>query len=214
MKRITTPRRGNCLTGLVIALTVLGLLLLIGGVVAFVTNSPTTAMRQLQTELKTLADEATAIEAPATVDIKMKPGYAAFILSPSGKVGDKVIPTPPASVIYTVSMVGPEGDPVKIEPNTAPRNGTEPFYFFGFCELKTEGTYKVAVAASDGSTPAAILATRAGPEELKRLGGELTRVSIGGVGFCAGACGLAMFVVFGVIALFMRKKSQPDPLVM
>lgn len=214
MKRTSTPRRGNCLTGLVIALAVLGLLLLIGGAVAFVTNNPTTAMAQLQTEVTALADGATAIEAPATVDIEMKPGYAAFILSPTGTVGDKNIPMPPVGVDYTITLTDPEGNPVQIETNTAQRRASDVFYFFGFCELKTEGTYKVTVAASDGSTPAAILATRAGPEELKRLGGQLTRVSIGGVGGCAGVCGLAMFVVFGVIALFMRKKSQPDPLAM
>lgn len=214
MKRSSTPRRGNCLTGLVVGLAVLGLLLLIAGAVAFVSFNPSAALKQLQTDVTALADGATAIEAPTTVEIDMKPGGAAFILSPSGKVGDKVIPTPPAGVAYTISVIDPAGDPVKVEANTAPRNGTEPFYFFGFCELKTEGVYKITVAASDGSTPAAILATRASPEELKRLVNEGVRASIGGLGACGGICGLAMFVVFGVIALFIRKKSQPDPLAM
>lgn len=212
MMRSTTARRGNCLSGLLIALAVLGLLLLIGGAIAFVTLSPGKALEQLQADVTALTEGSTPIEAPATVEIDMKPGGAAFILSPTGKVGDKVIPTPPAGVSYTISIVDPEGNPVKLETNTAPRNGTEPFYFFGFCELATEGTYKITVDASDGSTPAAILATRASPEELQRLVSEGVRASLGGLGGCGAVCGLAMFVVFGVIALLVRKKAQPDPL--
>jgi hypothetical protein len=212
MKRTTTPRRGNCLTGLVIGLAVLGVLLLIGGAIAYLSFNPHEALTKLQADVKALSDGATAIEAPGSVEVELASGGAAFILSPSGTVGDKVIPTPPASVSYTITVTAPDGSPVKVEANTAPRNGTEPFYFFGFCELKTEGTYKIDVAASDGSTPAAILATRASQEELQRLLSEGLRASGGVLGGCGALCGLAMAVVFGVLALFMRKKSKPDPL--
>ncbi|MEY3144065.1 MAG: hypothetical protein RLY21_2558 [Planctomycetota bacterium] len=212
MTRTITPRRGNCLTGLVIGLAVLGFLLLVAGSIAYLSFSPSTALEKLQVDLKALVDSAAVIEAPGSVEVELAAGGAAFILSPSGEVGDKVIPAPPAGVTYTITVTDPGGNPVRFETNDAPRTGSEPFYLFGFCELKTEGPYTITVTASDGSTPAAILATRASQAELQRLLSESLRISGGVIGGCGAVCGLAIFVVFGVLALFMRKKSQPDPL--
>lgn len=197
-----------------VGLAVIGLLLLIGGAITFFVTSPAKALGDVGTAVQSLAESATALEAPGTFEVEFKAGGAAFILSPSGEVGDKVIPTPPANVMYTFAVTDAEGNSIRVEPNQAPRRGNEPFHFFGFFEVPADGVYKVDVQASDGSTPAAILAAAATKAELEQLGSAVASAAIGGAGGCGAICGLVLLLIGAIGALFVRKKAQPDPLAM
>ena len=212
MRRTPSLRRGNCLFMTLVGLAVIGLLLLVGGTIAFFVSNPTKAIQDAANSVQAFAANSTALEAPGTFEVELKAGGAGFILSPDGEVEDKVIPTPPANVTYTFTVTDADGTSIKIEPNQAPRRGNEPFYFFGFCEIPADGIYTIEVQASDGTTPAAILATPATAAEIEELGKAAGAAAIGGAGGCGAICGLVLLLVGGIGALFARKKSQQDPL--
>lgn len=214
MRRPTSPRRGNCLFLTLLGALILGVVLLIGGTITFFVSSPTTAVSDAMAKFEQIAGDSSAIEAPGTFEIELKAGGAAFFLSPDGKVGDKTIPTPPGRVMYTIAVRDANDQPIRVEPNQAPRQGNEPFYFFGFCQIPADGKYTIDVQASDGSTPAAILAAPATQEDLEALGKAALGAVTGGLGGCGAICGIVFLLVGGIGLIFVRKKAKPDPLAM
>jgi hypothetical protein len=209
---MTHSRRGNCLFMTLVGLAVIGGLVLIGGLGLFVANGPTTAASDLKTQVTEMFAHATPLEAPGTFDVELKKGGAAFFLSPDGKVGEKVIPIPPASVSYTVAVKDPEGNAVQFDPNTSPRTGSEPFYLLGFCKTDKDGKYSISLSASDSTTHAAIVVAPATSEEFEGVMKKVGAIALGFGGACGAICGLAMLLVFGLIAFFVRRKARPDPL--
>ena len=214
MRRPTSPRRGNCLFLTLLGVLILGIVLLIGGVITFFVSSPTTAVSDAVAKFEQIAADSSALEAPGTFEVELKAGGAAFFLSPDGKVGDKTIPTPPGSVRYTIAVRDANDQPIRVEPNQAPRQGNEPFYFFGFCEIPADGTYAIDVQASDGSTPAAILAAPATKQDIEALAAAALGALTGGLGGCGAICGIVFVLAGGIGLIFVRKKPKPDPLAM
>jgi hypothetical protein len=214
MKRTTQPRRGSCLSNALIGLAVVGLLLLIAGAVTFVAMGPSKAGSDFATKLQAVITDSTVVEAPGSAEIEFKAGGAAFLLWPNGQVGDKTIPMPPSSVSYTVTVKDADGNELKTEPNRAPRGPADPLYLISALEIPKDGVYTVDVTASDGSTPAAILAGAAGKKDLEELARTGITASIGWGGGCTAVCGFAMLLVFGIAALLARKSAKPDPLAM
>lgn len=212
MKRITPPRRGSCLANALIGLAVIGLLLLIAGAVTFVALGPSKASGDFTAKLQAIIADSTVMEAPGSAEIEFKAGGAAFIFSPNGQVGDKTIPTPPTNVSYTVTVTDADGNELESEPNLAPRGPADPIYLISALEIPKDGVYTVNITASDGSTPAAILAGAAGKKDLEELGRTGTAALVGWTGGCTAICGLAMLLVFGIAAMLARKSAKPDPL--
>jgi hypothetical protein len=215
MRHPIRPRRGSCLRQSLVGLTVLGLLLLIGGVVGMVTSGAGSAATGLAAKLESLVEHATVFEAPGTKQLELDVGGGIIALSPKGMVGDKRIGTPPADVTFAVTMTGPEGKPVKLEANNAPRNPTSPFEVLGAFELETKGLYTIDVKSSDGTTPAAIMVGAAGKDDVELFKSGITAVSQGLLGACGAGCGGLMFLAFGIPALIMSlraKKQRTDPL--
>lgn len=214
MKQTTPPRRGSCLSNTLIGLAIVGLLVLIAGAITFVVTGPSKAGSDFATKLEAVISDSTVVQAPGSTEIGFKAGGAAFLLWPNGEVGDKTIPMPPTSVSYTVTVTDADGTELKTEPNLAPRGPADPLYLISALEIPKDGVYTVNVTASDGSTPAAILAGAAGKKDLEELVRFGMAASIGWVGGCTAVCGLAMLLVFGIAGMIARKSAQPDPLAM
>ena len=215
MRDTTHHRRGNCLLQSLVGLTVLGLLLLIGGAVGMFTSGAGSAATGLAAKFESLVEHATVFEAPGSKEIELDAGGGIIALSPKGVVGDKRIGVPPASVSYAVTMTGPDGKPVKLDANNAPRNPTAPFEMLGVFELETKGLYTIEVKPSDGTTPAAIMVGAASKEEAEMLAQSTAAILQGLGGGCVAGCGGLMFLAFGIPALIMSlraKKQRPDPL--
>ena len=215
MRTNPQPRRGNCLLQALLGLAVLGLVLVIVGVVGMFMSGAGSAVSGLAAKLGTLAEHATVFEAPGTKQLELDVGGGIIALSPKGMVGDKRIGTPPADVTFAVTMTGPEGKPVKLEANNAPRNPTSPFEVLGAFELDSKGLYTIEVKPSDGTTPAAIMVGAAGKDDVELFKSGITAVSQGLLGACGAGCGGLMFLAFGIPALIMSlraKKQRTDPL--
>ena len=212
MPRFRTIRRGNCLTSALLGLAVIGLLLLLAGAITFFVTEPSKVSSDFAAKLRAVVEDSTVIEAPGRAEIEFKAGGAAFLLSPDGRVGEKVIPLPPTGVSYTVTVTDAAGTALAIEPNRAPRGPADPIYLICALEIPADGVYTVDVTASDGSTPAAILAGAAGKKDLEELLRSGTVALVGWSGGCTAICGLAMLLVFGIAAILARNSSKPDPL--
>lgn len=212
MRSTHPPRRGNILLVILIGLSLIGALLLVAGVVTFLVANPSKAASDLENQFKAFVENSTPLEAPGSFEVEIKKGGAAFFLSPDGKVGDKVIPIPPADISYSVAVTDLDGNPMKFEANRVPRGANDPFYYMGFCETAKDGKYKIKIDASDSKTKAAVVVAPGSKEELAGLMGALGKAAIGVSGGCAAICGLLALLCFGIPALIVRKRSRPDPL--
>ena len=213
--RHTKPlRRGNCLPIALFAIAAIGLLAFIVGAVVFATSDATAAMRDLQTKIEALQEGATTFAAPGSVQVELKKGGGTVMLAPDGMVDGENIPAPGLDVAIAVTVKDAEGNAVKYEPNTQPRNPAAPFHMFGFFEVPEDGTYEVEVSMVGGEDPRAAIMVASGTEkdveELALAGVELVK---GGIGGCVGVCGLLAAIGFGIPAILVaRKKKTPDPL--
>lgn len=216
LMRSHTHRRGNCLFLTLVGLAVLGLLVLIASLVAAVTSKPGEAVQQLESQIQTLAESATRLEAPGSAEVELAKGGVMVLLAPDGEVDGKKISTPGGSVQFDVTITGEDGTEVKVEAMRQPRDPNSPFAVLAAAEIPADGTYTVDVRETGGGeTPAAILVAGGSQADLEAMGesaGELAKFAGGA---CGGVCGLVLLLGCGIPALVIairRRKPKVDPL--
>ena len=192
MRTIAIRRQGTCLTQILIAFALIGVLIFIVGIVSMATSEAGKGIADLQTQIKALTDRATVFEAPASIEVELEKGGGMVAFSPSGIVGDKRIGPPPAGINYTVTITASDGTVLPFQRNNGARNPGAPFEMLGVFDTSAKGLYRFDVRADDGSaTPVAIMVAAASKDEvgaiLKGIGGG-----------CASVCGLLMFIGFGI----------------
>ncbi len=212
MRTRLSPHRGSCLLSTLFALTIIAVLLIIAGIVLFVTSDAQNAVANLGTMVTSLTDRATTFEAPASIELTLEKGGGAVAYAKDGKVGDKIIGAPTTDVRYTVSITDKDGNAVAFQANNGPRNPSAPIDLIGTFEVVESGSYKFDIKASDGSaTPAAIMIGSVTQEEAAALADSGIALLKGLGGGCVFGCGALMLVGFGIPALIVRSRSKKAP---
>ena len=199
MRTIAIRRQGTCLTQILIAFALIGVLIFIVGIVSMATSEAGKGIADLQTQIKALTDRATVFEAPASIEVELEKGGGMVAFSPSGIVGDKRIGPPPAGINYTVTITASDGTALPFQRNNGARNPGAPFEMLGMFETSAKGRYRFDVRADDGSaTPVAIMVAAASKDEAEALFAPVGAILKGIGGGCASVCGLLMFIGFGI----------------
>jgi len=180
--------------------------------VGIAASGATSAIGTLKTQIKSFTESATVFEAPGEVTIEFKQGGGAILLEPDGEVGDRRIGIPPWDVTFELEVTDPDGEQVKVERNTSPRQPGAPIELLGVFEIEKDGPHRVAVRTSNDS-PAAIMVGAGTEAEVKSLFESIIAFAQGVLSSCFSACGCLMALAFGVPALVLsRARRQPDPL--
>ena len=74
MRTIAIRRQGTCLTQILIAFALIGVLIFIVGIVSMATSEAGKGIADLQTQIKALTDRATVFEAPASIEVELEKG--------------------------------------------------------------------------------------------------------------------------------------------
>lgn len=201
-------RRGNCLFPALLGIAILGLVLAIVGVVTLLNSGA----GGLASRIEKFTQDAQTFEAPGFKDVDLKAGGGGLVLiSPDGKVGDKVVGLPAPSTEITIKITGPDGSPVPFEPLEGRRDGSAPIQILGGFEATKDGRHQFEATTSDGSSaPLSIVA--GSKEDVEQFAATITS---GFFGICGTVCGLGLLVAFGIPALIVRMKARaktPDPL--
>ena len=207
-RKLLRHRRGNCLFPALLGLAIVGLVLAVVGVVTLLNSGAA----GLAARVEQLMKDAQAFEAPGLKDVDMKADGAGLVLvSPDGKVGDKVVGMPAPSTEITIKITGPDGAETKFEAFPGPRDPSSPIQLLGIFETATEGRYRIDASTNDGSSvPISVAA--GSKEDVRQIASTLAS---GFFGLCGAVCGLGLLVAFGIPALIVRLKSRakaPDPL--
>lgn len=212
MRTPSLHRRGNCLLQVMFAIAVLGLLLAIFGIVTMATSGAGDAVKDLEKQLTTIVETATTFEAPGKATLELKDGAAMVGVLPSAEVNGKKIGAPAAGVTFKVTVTDAEGKSVEFRRVNVSRDPNAPFEPLGVFKVESAGTYSVEATSSDGS-PAAVFVSGGSQEEVDRLTSSGLALLQGIGGGCSTICGLALAVVFGLIAAVIKfRRKEPDPL--
>lgn len=208
------PARGSCLPIILLAFAVIGLLILIASLALMFTANAGDNLAKFEKELQVLQADATAFEAPGTLELALEPGGALVLISPDGSVGDKRIGRPPANVSYTLTVTSSAGAPVPIESSNMPRNPSAAFELLGWFSVGRADTYTIEVRTTDGSpTPAAIMVCAGDQTQIDTVVAGLGAIGKVAGGICGAICGLVVLLGFGIPALVLRlRRRKPDAL--
>lgn len=210
-------RRGSCLLWVLVGFAVLGLVLVIAGIAAMLTSGAGEAVTRMEAQIKAFADRAQAFEAPGGREVELSEGGGLVIVSPNGKVGDKVIGMPSPSTDVSVTITDPDGQPVKFDATQGQRSASranQPFQLIGVFETAKSGTYRIEAKTSDGSA-VALSVVAGSKDQIDAMLGTVGAMAQGGIGFCGAICGVGLLLGFGIPALVIRaraRKAPPDPL--